>query len=555
MSQINPTSAIDLNKMAASAYAQAQNVQTMAENLIGLETLWCRAVPHVNSEDIVIQEYTLSNVECPKLIKIIPEKSDYQPGSYNVDLWGISFEQPFEINIAYTTWNNIFGKDTAPQKGDIVYVKIYNRLYEIASSTIQYIMTSLPIAYKCTLRKYQRSASRRENEDVRISIDELTNSQDILFGEHISNEVADAAVERETSYNQSTYVDPIRTFDMKSVITSDIIGESGNLISNAYYDFSIAETPVVFSGISASYMTDIDDNNIHWIYSCWFRTNTNRINSEQLLAGVTGKTIQKSESVSISGLHAKTKNYYEFRIQTVLDLEIGDSVILSRGLTFRLPGVIVPDDCAAGVMIQIETQHVLEAGKKASRWWETIKSGWKLSKTVANPVDNSKHQLQNKPKPFTLLNSDNDKINILTDAESYISVKFGNTSKKTISLKKPLKDGVWHYFCIDVLSNTADIKLIKVGESALSTKVKQEVIINKKYNLGKVTGFNIEGFKFENHGSDIHLCNIRLYESEYPMGDNYKYDMYSQVTRNASKLIVVDNPQPVNNMEFVSQLK
>lgn len=555
MSQVTPTSVIDLNKMAASAFSQAQNVQTMAENLIGLETLWCRAVPHINSEDVVIQEYTLSNVECPKLIKIIPEKSDYQPGSYNVDLWGISFEQPFEINIAYTTWNNIFGKDTAPQKGDIVYVKIYNRMYEVASSTIQYIMTSLPIAYKCTLRKYQRSASRRENDDVRISIDELTNSQDILFGEHISNEVADAVVERETSYNQSTKVDPIRDFDMKSVVISDILGEDGNLISNAYYNFSIAEKPVVFSGISASYMADPKDSNSHWIYSCWFRTNTNRISQEQNAPEVLGKTIQKSEPVAINGLHAKTKNYYEFRIQTVLNIEPGDSVVLSRGLTFRLPGVIVPDDCSDGLMIQIESQHVLEAGKKASRWWETIKSGWKLSKNFTSTSGNFKKQAQNNSKPFVLLNSDNDKINILTDAESYISVKFGNVFKKTIPLKKPLKDGIWHYFCIDVSGNTADVKLIKVGKSAISTKVKQEILINRTYSLGKVNGFDIEGFKFENQRSDIHLCNIRLYESEYPMGDNYIYDMYSQVTRNASKLILVDNPQPVNNMEFISQLK
>jgi hypothetical protein len=38
------------------------------------------------------------------------------------------------------------------------------------------------------------------------------------------------------------------------------------------------------------------------------------------------------------------------------------------------------------------------------------------------------------------------------------------------------------------------------------------------------------------------MCNIRLYESEYSMDDNYKLDMYSHVTRNASKLILVDNP-------------
>lgn len=545
MAIIPPTQTIDMNQMASQVYSQAKNLQEMAEQMIGLETMWCRAVPHVNSEDVVIQEYTLSNVECPKVIKIIPEKTDYQPGSYNVDLWGISFEQPFEIIIVYTTWNNIFGINTAPQKGDIVYVKMYNRLYEVASSTIQYVMTSLPIAYKCTLRKYQRSASRRENEDVRISIDELTNSQDILFGQNISDEAADAVIERETSYNQSTMVDPIRDFDMDSVITSDVIGESGNLISNAYYDFNIMKKPLVFSGIEASYREDPEDPNTHWIYSCWFSIN-NSVNSAD---DSKAKSATKSEPVSITGLHSKAKTYYEFNINTNLEINIGDSVVLSRGLMFRLPGVIVPADCGTGFMIRIESQHVLEASKKGSKWWETIKSGWKLSKTV------SQTEPDKAAKQFILLNSDNDKIDIKTDGQTSLTVRFGNSTKKSISLKKPLAAGKWHYFCMDVNGSSADIKLVCVGESAISRKIKPDVIINKTYSLGKTSGFNISGFKFDNIPNDMYLCNIRLYESEYAMGDNYRYDMYSQVTRNASKLILVDSPQPVNNMQFVSQMK
>lgn len=539
MSQVSPTQTIDMNQMAASVFNQAVNLQTMAEQMVGLETLWCRAVPHTNSEDIIIQEYTLSNVACPVQIKIIPEKSDYQPGNYSVDLWGVGFEQPLEVNVAYNTWNSVFGQDTAPQKGDIVYVKIYNRLYEVASSTIQYVMTSLPIAYKCTLRKYQRAASRKENEELRISIDELTTSQDILFGEHISNEVADAVIERETSYNQSTKVDPIRHCDLDCIVTEDVIGESGNLISTAYYDFLKANENTTWFGIDASYMLDNEDPNTHWIYTCWFRVNSCASDEDNHT-----KTI--SAPFSFNGIHSKSKTHYEFKFTGGQVLNPGDNVILSRGTLFNIPAVVIPEDCGPGYLLQVEVKHVLEASKKASKWWETIKSGWKISKTIT--PDNKK------PELFTLLRSDNKVIDITTDGLSSLNIKFGNSVKKTVTLKKKLS-GSWHYLCMDVHSGKADIKLINVKQSTISNKIISTEVINKEYSLGKTKGFNVSGFSLDNKGLDIQMCNIRLYESEYPMGDNYKLDMYSALTRNASKLILIDNPLPSNKMPFLSTLK
>jgi hypothetical protein len=172
----------------------------------------------------------------------------------------------------------------------------------------------MPIAYKCTLRKYQRSASRREPDDIRISIDELTSSQDILFGDTISNEVADAVIERETSYNQSTKVDPIRNYDIDSIVMEDILGENSNLISNAYYDFYNTETDVTYTGIEASYMLDDSDPNTHWIYTCWFRLNNHSADSDDNNTS----TSVISKKITLTGLRAKTKSYYEFGYQTMM---------------------------------------------------------------------------------------------------------------------------------------------------------------------------------------------------------------------------------------------
>jgi hypothetical protein len=54
---------------------------------------------------------------------------------------------------------------------------------------------------------------------------------------------------------------------------------------------------------------------------------------------------------------------------------------------------------------------------------------------------------------------------------------------------------------------------------------------------------------------NFHMCNIRLYENKYSIGDTYKVDMYSPITRNASKLILVDTPNTANKMRFISPIK
>lgn len=53
----------------------------------------------------------------------------------------------------------------------------------------------------------------------------------------------------------------------------------------------------------------------------------------------------------------------------------------------------------------------------------------------------------------------------------------------------------------------------------------------------------------------MNMFHIRLYDNEYPLGDTYKEDMYADMTRNASKLILVDSPRPADKMDFVTPIR
>lgn len=549
------TSPIDINAMVTSIYSTIMNVQKSAEDLVGLDTLWCRAVPHKNGEDVILQEYTLTNVECPQPLRVIQDKSDYQPGTFSLEMFGMSYENPLEISINIDSWKQVFGENTAPQKGDILLIKAYNRLYEVASMTVFYMMQSIPQYYKCTLTKYQRKASRKESEELRVSIDELTNSQDILFGKDIENEVADTVMSQETSTRQSTHVDPIKSCDLYSIITEDVYGKDGNFISPAYYNYEIAKQNVIFNELTASYQIQDNDINTHWIFSTWFRYGHNAsLKEDNNQSNNSVQFVQNSDMpIELLGLHYKDKSFYYFKFKTSMRLKVGDVIKLSRGTLFNFSGEIDNKECENGLVIKIAAPDVLAANKKAKNWWSTLKNGWRIQKLMLSSNNNEDTEIHNSYNLLNAYSAQDKKIEISTDT-NIITIKFNNI-KKTIPLKKQLDKNSWYYICIDFNLNKIGVKLMQLIVNEKTMKISDKKILDKVYNTGNIKGFEIDTFTIENKGLDMNQCNIRLYESEYEMGENYKIDMYTELTRNASKLILIDNPLPAITTQFVSTLK
>ena len=51
---------IDINEIIKSAYETVKEIQQSATETVGTDCLWARATPVINSEDVVLQEYTSS---------------------------------------------------------------------------------------------------------------------------------------------------------------------------------------------------------------------------------------------------------------------------------------------------------------------------------------------------------------------------------------------------------------------------------------------------------------------------------------------------------------
>ena len=71
----------DLTEASKSFLSLMQSINSAVTQTVGLDVLWCRAVPPEKSEDVILDEYSLLNVECPKQVRVVTNKTDYQPGA------------------------------------------------------------------------------------------------------------------------------------------------------------------------------------------------------------------------------------------------------------------------------------------------------------------------------------------------------------------------------------------------------------------------------------------------------------------------------------------
>ena len=507
---------LNLQETAASLYQTIMNLNQSATQMIGLDAVWCRLLPYDNGEDVIVQEYTLHQYECPKNIKVVSNNANFNVGNFTIDLFGIKQAETLEISIDIITWKNVYGEDTLPQKGDFVLIPLLHRPYEVISSTPVHIIGQKITSWKCVLGEWKHAASRAESEDFKISIDELTNAQDRLFGDTISKEVADAVNDVETAYNTTTHVDPFKDFDIDSIVVDNIYGESRNIISAAYYAFEKANKPITYK-VDAMYDTAVKENT--WIYSCWFK----------------GSDKVNSYNAKLS-LQTKDNDYWYINVNSNARLEYGQKISLTRGTQIILNGEVDTDECATGYIIKVPTPECLIINKKFPKFWEA--GLWRLkTKSEFNLLT-----LQNNGKNIV-------KFDITTD--NCIIIKY-NDIEKQINVKR-LKLSAWNYIAFEITPKNIRIIILDTLTDATGHTY-DNLIMDEKLPINIKT-FSFNSAVINNVKTEFNMTNIRLFENEYEFGDAYKQDMYSQVVRNASKLILVDTPKPANDMSFVSPIR
>ena len=238
--QINAVDNPAFNVNALLIAAQNYNAMNSVVNrMIGMDLRWFRSIPQQRSQDVIFQEYTLSNVEdTPICIKAVLPSGNFPESKYNYDMMGLEYEIPLEIHIDKLYWEEIAGGGTAPQKKDVVYFAVPNKLYEVVSSYLARGFMEQETTWKINLRKYQPEASRREGDVLKETISKYTVSQEEIFGEKKKSDIEKIVDKKQMSPLNSTEIDVYKILDPQLTIVNSDLEIYGMKVAESFYDLS-----------------------------------------------------------------------------------------------------------------------------------------------------------------------------------------------------------------------------------------------------------------------------------------------------------------------------
>jgi len=261
-----------------------QDLSNMVNDVFGHMVNYFRVIPQARSKDIVLKEWTIFQVQSEKCMKVLVPNNEFPDNKVNFNQFGIDFEQPFEIHIDRGYWEKFFGKGTMPQKRDVIYFQINNRIYEIQSSYIYRDFMQQPLYFKVMLVKYQPKADTLIPEDIQTTLDEITISTEELFGEDMKNEIE--KITKPQQYVTITYdSDPIRERVLRALpIDRWDFYINWILVSEHYY--AMTQPYNQMDGVSVeavkyrvkSKQTASDSR----AFTCWFQPQLNTKNSSTL---------------------------------------------------------------------------------------------------------------------------------------------------------------------------------------------------------------------------------------------------------------------------------
>lgn len=499
---------------ALSGLQTYNTLNTTVNKLIGIETRWFRAVPQQRSKDIMFKEYTLSNVEEePSCVKVVPPDGNFTDSKYQYDLMGLEYDVPTTVHIDKRYWEEIVGQTTAPQKKDIVYIPIANRLYQVESSYLERGFLEQETTWVVNLIKYQPEASRREPEDLSETIDQYTVSEEELFGEHQRDEYEQITDDKQTSLFNSTSRDSYKELDPELVIYPENVEVWGTILAQNRYDLSTSRSyDAVTYKDSEDTIALTDDRT----FFAWMRPRP-----------------RSRETVDVIWIQRDTTlpgdANYKVKIKGRERYGIGDTLNISRPGLINLYAKIVDDSASANNIYHCKIEREVESHL------ESIKSSWTSMKGLkATPGD-----------PYTLLNGKDLIIRLFAD--QYLYVKWG-THESVVPLESRLVTNNW-YGTVVTLGNSTGEFTYHVYEQNSNKEPKLRVV-----SSGKLVLFpeEISVPKYRLNKSEALLTNIRLYRT-LATTDTHERELLSYYSNDADKAIILDNCDQRYNAPYISQ--
>jgi len=519
---------------AAQNYSALNNA---VNRLIGYDVRWFRAVPQLRSQDVIFQEFTLSNVEDePVCLKVVLPNGDFPDSRYNFDLMGLEYEVPLEVHIDKLYWEEMVGGGTAPQKKDIVYFAIPNKIYEVVSSYLFRGFLEQETTWKINLRKYQPQASRKEGDALTETLDQYTVSAEEIFGEKLDSDIQKLQDNKQMSPFNSTERDVYKVLDSDLYVANSELNIYGVRVAESFYDLN-----------SSKYLKAVTYNSTDNIYtttdrsiSAWTMIDPGVVDEYNVVS------IVEDDSLTYP---ANYKLILSSRVKPALNIDPSVSGIIdaSSNIEIYRPGSLsfygtVITEPSTGKPYDNVYHYEIQIDEPVITHLNSIKSTWASAK-------NYKMKVQ---KPVSII----DGMNVTVGngwkadiyANQYIKIIYGSQEYIAITTDK-LSDKEWYGIIINIGNTWGQYNTHIYGIHPSDTTTKLQSIF---YETMDFTPEETVVDYYTINKSPSYLTNLRLYnstiEEEKQMEELLRY-----FVKDGDQLVVGDNADLKFKSPYIGQ--
>jgi hypothetical protein len=368
-----------------------QGLSNIVNQQFGIDSNYYRATVDEFGTDVILREYTLQNVQPAECVKIVVPNNEFPDANYSFSPFGVDFSGiPFEVHIDKRYFESIFGEGAKPQKRDIVYFPLMDKIYEVMDSYLSRNIMQTQLFYKVSLYKWSPRktnvivpSSVPDNQNPLLNLDKIAKNTKELFQ-------VDQDKEEKKYTNKQQFVEKSITSDLlRSSINPNLVIIEQNLdnyfntLTGFRYDMSsiLPESGKGYD-IGVEYDLKFDwPSNSNRTFTAWFKDNT---------PSVSTKTYE-DHFVSID--RSTSTGYVSITLnQDIRDVSAGDIILMySSRNSFSFPLHVI-DVVRSGAnweyICDPPSDYFLYYDTDVNEWkgyieenyplWFTVPSSWKI---------------------------------------------------------------------------------------------------------------------------------------------------------------------------------
>jgi hypothetical protein len=523
-----------------------KDLSASINRIFGHDTMYARAVPMAVGKDVVLHEWTLYDVDEPCTIKVIVPNNEFPDSKINFNPFGLDFEMPFEVHIDKNYFESVLGIGIAPQKRDIIYFPLTNRIYEIESSYLFRDFMYQPAYWKVALKKYAPKANRYEPQELRGQLDGISWDSIERFDEEVT--VEEEKITKPEQYDPkigSRKYDPTRLeINDNLVITESRLMNWSNILSESQYDLRSIFNPLE-NQIAVKYRAKVEfsESNENELGVCaWFKELGPKVQTPkdsvkgQLVLGTVGTT-----TTPLSFTITPNRNY-----------QPGSLLKITRFNGLSVFGNFVSKTPIVGgfiITIAVRNEIIQFLNTYYQNWASgSITSGYQVEVTYEtimmdglNPDDNSGWKLSLYASRY---------FNFVSQTENLLFI-----------LPNNIVENNWYayYFnvnnCFQQIS--LDLWIRKWNESSATPEQTTDLenIYSKAVIATNVNRSATGGYQYRLPASSLAYTNIRVFSRSENDLNKQIIILNQTIVQDAQYSIIIDNALPRLELPWIGQTK